>query len=155
MPPPRDTLDPELLGRIAGSLEEQGLALRQLQVSVVANNVQTGENKTKIDSAHARLKNLEEAVNGNGKPGLKTDQALLQQQLASAQEDIKTLKTWREGLGDRKIQTLEQEKREEKRVRNATILTVIAIVISFASMVSNCGPQWNKAMDKNEATGSP
>ena len=143
-------VDPELLGRLAERLEETGRALKANSIQVVQVQTQLSSLDTKVDSAHARLKTIEHIVNGNGGKGLKTELELVKKDITTADEGLKTLKKWREGLSDRKVQNLEEAQREGKTASRNTILTIIAIAIALGSMFASCGPQWFKAMSPDK-----
>jgi predicted nucleic acid-binding Zn-ribbon protein len=143
-------VDPELLGRLAERLEETGRALKANSLQMTQVQTQVSSLDTKVDSAHARLKTIEHIVNGNGGKGLKTELELAKKDIETADAGVKSLQRWREGLGDKKIQSLEEAQKEGRASTRNTILTLIAIAIALGSMFASCGPQWFKAMSPNK-----
>jgi predicted nucleic acid-binding Zn-ribbon protein len=146
----------ELLGRMAAGLEEAGRALKTVQSQQLQLQAAVSSLHTKVDSAHSRIKSLEHKVDGNGSKGLKTEVELLKHKLEGSDDGLKKLQTWRESLGDKKIQTLEEETRDARKSRLTTFLTVGALLVAIGSMAANCGPQWVKAWSPKEASkGGP
>ena len=149
---PGHGLPGELLGQLAESLEETGRALKDLTSKTAGVHVQTSSLQTGLDSAHARLKKVEDSINGNGSAGLKTELGLVKKDIENIANDLRVLTEWRNSLTENKIKVLEVAQAESKKShadgrikgRNS-LLTLLAIVIALGSMLSNCGPQWIKA----------
>jgi predicted nucleic acid-binding Zn-ribbon protein len=138
-------VDPELLGRLAERLEETGRTVKAFSAQNAQLSVQVSSLQTSVDSAHARLKGIEHTVNGNGGKGLKTELELAKKDIELAEDGVKALQKWREGLGDKKIEDLQAAQKEGRAGLRNTILTLAAIFIALGSMFASCGPQWFKA----------
>lgn len=80
--------DKTLLGRLGGSLDEQGRALKTIQGGQIVLQAKSATHDTQIDSAHARLKSLEHSIHGNGSDGLRTEMRLVQESQKRLSEDF-------------------------------------------------------------------
>lgn len=113
-----DGIDPGLLGRLAGSLDEQGQALKSIQSAHAVIHGKVSSHEAQIESAHARIKTLEQHINGNGDDGLKTAVRLVQEnqkrmttEIEKAQESIsKTVED-----GHRRLEASISEMRADMR----------------------------------------
>lgn len=134
-------LDPDLLGRLATLLDESGNAQKTLQVQVARLSAQLSAQQSELNSAHARVKQLERKVDGNGgNDGLRTNMRLVQQKSDQLDVDVKALETWRQGSGEKKLQKVESQGLADRTLRWSIMLGIGAIIISIMSVVGNCAP---------------
>jgi len=143
MPP---SINQELLGRLAQGLEESGHALKAQSAKLTQICVQVGSIETQLVSAHARLKKLEEKIDGNGNQGLRTDIALARKEISGISETLKGLQIWRRELGDKKFNELKTEARQDKNLRWMVVLALASMLIALGSLVGTCGPKLLKAI---------
>ena len=137
--------DANLLGRLAGSLEDQSVLLRTLQETAATNSKESSSNSTKLDSAHARLGKLEHTINGNGDPGIKTRLALAERDANSMGTRLKEMEDWKSSLSNQQIQELKDDKKTGSASRLSSLLVVIALLLSAISLIPTCGPLAYKA----------
>ena len=166
----QDDLDKVLLGKVAGSLDEQGHALKTLQEKQGDHGSLLSNAEARITSAHARIKDIDHTVNGNARDnGLKTDVVLMDQRLDTMEKQIedclvvkqkahtsessvRALLNWKESLSNKEIEDLKAERKDSKAekkdsrsLRASVALALVAMFLSLASMATNCGPQAVKA----------
>lgn len=152
---PGREVDPELLGRLAEKLDETGRALKTLTAQQVQTQSLLSSLKTKVDSAHARVKQLETKIDGDGGArGLRTEFELLKKDVDNVDAGLKTVQKWREGLSDKKVQELQQAQKDGRARSLQVWLTVMALVIALGSMLANCGPQWARAWEPDKGAVS-
>lgn len=148
-------VDPELLGRLAAQLEETGKALKTVAGQGVAHGAAISSLRTSMDSAHARLKTVETAINGNGNAGMRTEIQLLKRDIESACKDLDALRSWKDGISDKKVQRLEQAQEAGKAKNTQIWLAAVALLVALGSMIGSCGPQWVKAWEPDKQHSAP
>ena len=145
MPSAKDSgISNALLAKIAENLEKNGSALKSTRAENMRTNVQLAQLSTNLEtltaSVNMRLDRLEARIEGNGGPGLKTSVALLTQRLDDLEIDVNGIERSKKINAEKRIDTLEAQKREDKSFRWTIILAIAAVLISLSSTVGNCAP---------------
>jgi len=134
-----------LLTRIADSLEENGSALKTARAENMRVNVQLAQLTTNLEtftnSVNARLDRLEARIEGNGGPGIKTSVALLIKRLDDLEIDVNGIEKSKKISAEKRIDSLEAQKRADKNFRWTTFIAIAAILISLSSSIGNCAPK--------------
>lgn len=145
-------VDSELLGRIAASLEENSRAMRTIEGEVHQLGRDVAEVKTSLRSAHARIRGIEDKLDGSGSgDGLKTELRVTQRDLQDVIEDVSDLEKWRKEHANKSLQKAENKIEKTDDRHWAIYIAIIAAAISIVTSGITCGPQMY-AKAKGEAS---
>lgn len=152
-------IDNELLLRIAEGLETAGASYRDVKDDITAMRqditAMRGElftNTASVKSAHARLKGIETALNGEGQDkGIRVRLELIDNDLAALKDSVSAINDWRNNLSEKKIDELKSDTKTSRASHGQLWLTVAALAIAAASMIGSCGPQIMKAWAPSSA----
>jgi predicted nucleic acid-binding Zn-ribbon protein len=141
-------LDPELIGRLAGGLEETGSALKSLQVSMSMVVERLSAVETKVDAAHARLGKLESKLDGSaGSDGVRAEIAVLKSSLSTAKNDVKDLQSWKNNFNNKQIEIIrgELQRTKDDGLKNrdfrwSTLIGVGGALMAAVALLKDCAP---------------
>ncbi len=142
---PRNDFDITLLGKLAGSLEEIGDTLRVMRVESTTNSKDIAKMLAEVQQAASRLHSIEKSLNGNGKPGLKSEMLLARTQLKEMKAKVDELTVWRASLSQQQIKDLRSEL-VGRKPRYALWIALAGVIVTAIVGIPTCIPYVKKAL---------
>lgn len=143
----KNDFDATLLGKLAGSLDEIGEALRVMRVEGTTNSKDIATVLAEVRIASDRIKALEKSLNGNGQPGLKTEVAQVKSRQDELEKQVAEITEWRNTVSQKKIDDLTSK----AAGRPAFWISVIGILVALAVGVPACMPIFRKILIEKPA----